>query len=420
MFERLFTRRSVLARHRDGPLAQERLAYLAHLADQGSSLITLQRPAQHLVAVADYLRLAERPDEIIRHEEIERQASRWARRARRRARKLHKRKGGSTLKQVFLWRATNWISFMGRLKQRLVPVNPNAGLLAAFADYMQREQGFSSATITSRCRFVRRFLDQLGATSGSLREITIARIDAAFLEMLGSGGHSRAAVHVYANHLRAFLHYAETRGWYPKGLADAIHGPRVYTHSSLPTGPSWGDVKRLLAAAEGDRPTDIRDRAILMLLAIYGLRSVEVRRLRLEDLDWEQESLRVACDKTRKTRTYPLSRPVGDAVLRYLKEVRPRSLHREVFLSLQAPIQPMGQLGSLVARRLRRLDLSIPHHGPHALRHACAAHLLDQGFTLKEIGDHLGHRDPDTTRIYAKVDLKGLRQVADFDLGGLL
>jgi integrase/recombinase XerD len=77
-------------------------------------------------------------------------------------------------------------------------------------------------------------------------------------------------------------------------------------------------------------------------------------------------------------------------------------------------------LWPVVSHRLRALGVSLRHYGPHALRHACATHLLSQGFTLKEIGDHLGHRLPDTTRLYAKVDLDGLRQVADFSLGDLL
>jgi len=74
----------------------------------------------------------------------------------------------------------------------------------------------------------------------------------------------------------------------------------------------------------------------------------------------------------------------------------------------------------MVFRRWRALGVELPHYGSHTLRHACASHLLEQGLSLKEIGDHLGHRHPDTTRIYAKVDLASLRQVADFDMGGLL
>lgn len=194
----------------------------------------------------------------------------------------------------------------------------------------------------------------------------------------------------------------------------------MFTQASLPLGPSWDEVRRLLAMTESNRPVDIRDRAILMLLAVYGLRAGEVRRLRLDDVNWERELLTVVSSKSQRPRTYPLIRSVGDAILRYLREVRPPSPQRELFLTLRAPFQPLwNALWKLVARRLRSLDVSIPHYGPHALRHSCATHLLAEGLSLKEIGDHLGHVDPDTTRIYAKVDINGLRQVAEFDLGGL-
>jgi integrase len=186
-------------------------------------------------------------------------------------------------------------------------------------------------------------------------------------------------------------------------------------------GPSWDDVRRLLATTEGDQPRNIRDRAMLMLLAIYGLRAGEVNRLRLEDFDWEHEVFRVVSSKTGRVRSYPLVRSVGDAILRYLQEVRPRSSHRELFLSLNAPLRPVRtSLSGMVRDRLRSLHVSLPHYGAHVLRHACATRLLTAGLSLKEIGDQLGHTAPDSTRIYAKVDLVGLRQVADFDMGGVL
>jgi integrase/recombinase XerD len=129
----------------------------------------------------------------------------------------------------------------------------------------------------------------------------------------------------------------------------------------------------------------------------------------------------VVCSKTGRVRAYPLIRSVGDAILRYLKEMRPRSSHRELFLSLRPPFRPMGAaLAQMVRCRLRSLQVPLPHYGPYVLRHACATRMLAAGHSLKEIGDQLGHTDPDTTRIYAKVDLVGLRQVADFDIGGVL
>jgi integrase len=180
-------------------------------------------------------------------------------------------------------------------------------------------------------------------------------------------------------------------------------------------------LQQLLATTDTQRLTDIRDRAVLILLAVYGLRAGEVIRLRLEDFDWQREVLTLTRPKTQRVHSFPLSRCVGDAVLRYLQHARPRCGLREVFLCRNAPFRPLklGALGQIVRRRLSALGVVLPHCGPHALRHACASHLLSQGLSLQEIGDHLGHHHPDATAIYAKVDLAGLRDVADFDLGGL-
>ncbi len=113
---------------------------------------------------------------------------------------------------------------------------------------------------------------------------------------------------------------------------------------------------------------------------------------------------------------------VGNAIIHYLRTVRPRSSFREVFLTLTPPYRPIsrGTIYSLISRRLAQIGVNTRHIGPHSLRHACASHLVSENFTLKEIGDHLGHRSPSSTRIYAKVDLQGLRQVADFNLGGII
>jgi integrase len=167
---------------------------------------------------------------------------------------------------------------------------------------------------------------------------------------------------------------------------------------------------------------DIRDRAILMLLSVYGFRSSEVAQMRLENLDWEREIISVYRSKQRTTQSYPLTYAIGTAILRYLKGTRPECKHRNVFLTLKAPFRPIstGGMYHIVNSRMSRLGIESYHKGPHALRHACTARLVSEGFSLKEIGDHLGHRSAYATRIYAKVDLAGLREVANFDIGGVL
>ena len=142
---------------------------------------------------------------------------------------------------------------------------------------------------------------------------------------------------------------------------------------------------------------------------------------RLDDLDWQEEALRVRCPKPGRTHHYPLSRGVGQAILRYIREVRPPRPDRVLFLTVNAPIRPMtrGAIRHVVGSRLDRLGIAGKRRGPHALRHAAAQHLLDRGLSMKEVGDYLGHRSVSATSVYAEVQLGTLREVADIDLEGL-
>jgi site-specific recombinase XerD len=418
MFDDLFQRPHALARQSTGPLLEERVRYLRNLIDEEMARSTVRVAAIYLLVVCDRLHLGRRPGEMIDQAEIDEAAAAWARSRARSG--VTKRGEAAHSRRRFRWHATEWLRFIGRLREPAKAPVAYADLIAGYAEYMKIDKGLSPHTINYRCATLEDFLRRIGGTRQSLGSITIRQIDDVLIQKVSDGCYARVTVQTYASTLRSFFRLAEMRGWCRGGLATAIKAPRVFPLERLPMGPSWDEVGRLLATTEGDRPTDIRDRAILLLLSIYGLRNGEVKHLRLEDIDWEQGRLLVKRQKTRGAHAYPLSRTVGDAVVRYLKEVRPRSEHRVVFLTMRPPFRPLQSgLWRIVARRLRPLGVSIPHHGPHALRHACATRLLEQGLSLKEIGDHLGHRQPDTTRIYAKVDLVGLRSVAEFDLGGL-
>ncbi len=181
-------------------------------------------------------------------------------------------------------------------------------------------------------------------------------------------------------------------------------------------------MQAILASLATDRPADIRCRAALLLFATYGFRLGEVAGLTLDDLDWAHDLIRIRRVKRHDVQTYPLSKDAGPALLRYIRDVRPRGPWRAVFLTLQAPHHPLshGGLYHLASRELRARGLRLRHHGPHALRHACATRLLSAGWSFKDIGDHLGHRSADATAVYAKVDAPSLREVARFDLGGVL
>jgi site-specific recombinase XerD len=416
MFDRLFRRPDVLARQRSGPLLEERLRFLARRADEGLSRGNLREIARHLPIIAEALRLSDRPGELISQAEIDRQA--LLRGVTTSAAKVN---DWEQAQQRFRRHAMRWLHFLGRLQP--VPTAPVrfGQEVTAFIEFLHREKGLRPSTTDSYRRALGQFLSRLCPHAGSPQQVTIAQLDEAIIGQVNDGHYSRVTVPDRSSALRAFFRYAEEQGWCHRGLAASIRAPRVFSQAPIPAGPSWEEVRQLLAQAEGDRPDEIRGRAVLLLLAVYGLRGGEVLGLRLDDFDWAHGLIAVTSPKSRRSRVYPLVNSAAVAILRYLKEVRPRATCREVFLGQIQPPRPLNRARpyKIVARRPRPLCPSLPRHGPHALRHACATHLLEQGLTLKEIGDHLGHQHPDTTRIYAKVDLKALRQVADFDLGGL-
>jgi integrase/recombinase XerD len=417
MFDQLFRHPHALARHRDGPMSEERRRYLAQCTNRQMARLTLRHIASYTLVVAKVLRLADRPGELITVDEIEAEAKRWARDPSK-PRKAHVRE---LARQDFRRHALRWLQFLGRLRPSPIIRQPYADQLADFSRYQLHERGLSPNTVECHRRLLHRFLSQLNEAGVRLQTLHISQVDQLLAKKMDEGTCTRRTIGSWVSVVRPFFRFAEGQAWCPRGLAAALMAPKVFRHESLPIGPSWEEVKRLLATTKTERAVDIRDHAVLMLLAVYGLRAGEVSALSLNDVDWEQERLTVRNGKSQRPRIYPLCRPVGDAILRYLREVRPRCDRREVFLTLRAPFRPLTfALGAMVQRRLRAMGLTLPRYGPHALRHACATRLLSQGLSLKEIGDHLGHRSTEATSIYAKISLNELRVVADFSLEGLL
>jgi len=293
--------------------------------------------------------------------------------------------------------------------------------LQQFLTFLKQERGFAEATIVNRKRSLKPFLAWLLAQGVPLSGVSPAAITKYFTSAV-AGRWKRTSISFHVQSLRSFFRYAGSRGWSAPSIAESIDAPRLYTYENLPQGPSWEDVKKLIASVNGTSPVQIRSRCAILLCAVYGLRVGEVCRLRLDDIDWWDEKISVRRSKLRKTQTYPLTTEVGNAVLRYLKEARPRCAHREVLLTLRRPYRPVsvGAISTMTQKLQKRLGLKLKRYGSHVLRHACATHLLAQGLTLKEVGDHLGHVSAAATRIYAKVDLVGLRKVAALDMRPLV
>ncbi len=416
MFDQLFTCRRTVQRYVAAPMSDQRLGYLHHRADQGAAGATLKSVAAYQLAVTRTMDL--QPSGEICLEEIHAAADRWV----SRTPLHHARKDAALARAIFTSTAVRWLRFLGRLHEPRKADAPGAALVAEYAHYMRAEQGLAPSTVYTRCKSIGELLRRLFADGHGMRDLTLVDLDDAIARKGIRDGCTRASIRTYVYTLRSFVRYAERRQWCAPGLAAGILVPRVYASEQVPAGPTWDQVRRLCADAQGDTPAQIRDRALLLLFAVYGLRVGEVRRLRLDDIDWHAEVFTVTRSKQRpRMQRYPLCQPVGDALVRYLR-IRPHSCaQREIFLSLKAPIRPLGNsaLWQVVNRRLRPLDLPLRHQGPHALRHACATRLLQQGLSLWQIGEYLGHRTPAATRVYAKVDLENLRRVADASLEGL-
>jgi site-specific recombinase XerD len=397
------------------PLLQEREAFLKHLLEQGTSHAALRCVAWQLLNVINLLKLTRLREISIC--EIKEVAQCWARQ--QRANPLahsYKHSAG-----FFIYVAKKWLRFAGVLKQPTIPRMRFADQVDEFTKWMTEERGLSAATIRSNRAKTAQFLKWLADRRHSLRTVRLSDVDD-FLIFKGTNGWTRKSARDYAGALRVFFHYAEHRGWCKQGIAGGIISPTLYRHEELPEGPKWKDVQRLLEGVKGTSAVALRARAVLLLLTVYGLRSGEISRLMLSDFDWQHETFTVNHSKRGGIQKYPLQREVGDAILKYIRKARPRTSCRNLFLTLKPPYRGVGHssLWRITSLRIDAAGIRCRRRGPRCLRHACATHLLEQGASLKVIGDLLGHRDFNSTRIYAKVHLEQLRRVADFDLGGLL
>jgi integrase/recombinase XerD len=404
MFEKILTDSAALLRHRSAPFSDERERYLQHCADFGATPASLRSKGTGLLFLATHLGPnASAGVDLDRLRQIagERRSSCT----------------GSTGERSLIDVGRPWLKFLGWWRNPTI-VLQSQDQLDLFLSWMRDERGLSRLTVERWQAHVKRFLGWCDKTDRRLCNLLARDIDAYFIGE-GEGRWSRVSVPAIATALRSFLQNCAARGECDPRLPETIRAPRIYAQESLPYGPGWSDVRRILAFVDPSKAREVRDRAILMLLAIYGLRRGEVAGLRLDQIDWSGRTLRIFRLKRRQEQLYPLVPSVAEALAHYIDMVRPPTPSQQVFMTVQAPQRPIAAsaIYHVVHRRFVALAIRTPHQGPHALRHACAARLVADGLTLKEIGDHLGHRSTSSTRIYAKVDMTSLREVGDFDLG---
>jgi integrase/recombinase XerD len=300
-------------------------------------------------------------------------------------------------------------------------IKPNAidELTEGYAGSLRNERGVSEATLVSYLPIVRRFL----ASSFAGREASISDLQASDLHRFILRETRRVGTrHAYKvmGVLRSFMRFLKERGTIRLDLSAAITASPIRSVARLPKTLAPKEVQQLLAGCDRRTSGGRRDYAMLLLLARLGLRGGEVINLTLDDLDWQRGEIIVRGKGSRQDRL-PMPRDVGVAVVDYLRYVRPASPTRRVFIRMQAPwhgFSSSASIGCLMRRALRRANLHPPFTGTHLLRHSLATDLLRRGASLHEIGQLLRHQLLKTTQIYAKVDIKALRGVAQSWMGG--
>jgi integrase/recombinase XerD len=286
-------------------------------------------------------------------------------------------------------------------------------IISDYGRFLRSERGLAPATLLNYLPVVHGLLaDRFGHGIVQLDKLLPADIHRFIVRRAQTT--SRRTAQLAATALRSFLRYLRQRGRITTDLASAVPAVACWSLSGLPKFLPADQVKQVLATCDRTMPVGKRDYAILLLLARLGLRAGEVVALALDDVDWESGDILVR-GKGQRLARLPLPPDVGEALVDYLRDVRPVVETRRLFLRIRAPLR--GFAGSvcidcIVARALKRAGLAPPLKGAHLLRHSLATDLLRRGASLAEIGQLLRHSQPNTTQIYAKVDIEALRGIA--------
>jgi len=284
-----------------------------------------------------------------------------------------------------------------------------------FFSFLRKQRGLKETTLIQYRHYLRRFEDYLCSNGLQAFSGLSSAVLSAFITETGRELDKRS-VQSLCSILKTFLRYLFYARLQTRDLSQQIESPRHYRLANLPRSISWDEVRQMLETVDRRTPAGKRDFAILLLLVTYGLRAREVAALTLDDIDWKRERVHIPERKSGHAARYPLSSIVGEAVLAYLQHGRPKpnAGTRALFLRAFAPYTPLSwNAVSLRAKYyLRKAGIEVPRPGSHTLRHTCVQRLVDAHVSLKTIGDYVGHQTPDATKIYTKVDIERLREVA--------
>ena len=409
MFESLFMFPSAVGRHQSAPLVKERERFLEHVSQRGVSHKGLQQYASTLLYIIRFLHL-ENHLRAVGFDEINAAARSWLR-SRKRNKPLARPK---SLIYHFSSAAKQFLQFHDKLV-RSRPNQPFADKLERFGNFVALERGLSPDTHKAYCWHASQFLKWYAARGKALSQASLADTDNYLLHK--SQRWNSSTLTEAANLLRCFFRYSRMKHWCRRVNADAIKAVHPRETRSV-QGPDWQDVRRLLRYEKQDTAASMRVQVLILLYALYGLRTSEATGLLLRNIDWKRRTFTVRRAKNYKLQSFPILRSFELAFKKYLKFGRPNCQSEFAIVTLHPPYRPMrvGSVAQIINRRMKLLGIKSAYGGPRALRHACATRLLTEEMSLQQIADFLGHKDCMTVGVYAKHDLHSLKSVAVIDL----
>lgn len=407
--ERTYETAAALAGRAAGPLASHVGPFVASLIDQQFAASVVYIKVQHALAFDRWL--AKRGPVLADLSEVH--VERYQHRIRRR----HERICGETRRRErnHVTQLLQFLRSHGVCPAARIETTAADDLVAHYGQHLQDQQGLATATIDRYRTVAGQFLrERFGRGVVNLRALRAGDVIAfvqrktKFLQPTGLKG--------VVTGLRSFLRYAQYRGEVTIPIAAAVPIVAAWTTTpAMPKAISPDHAQRTIDSCDLSTGIGLRDRAVLLLLARLGLRAHEIITLRLEDCDWDSGHLRVR-SKTGREQLLPMPADVGAAIAAYLQRGRPTSKDRHLFLRSMAPIRGLmlgsDAIGTIVRYALQRAKVDAPHHGSHQFRHALAVRMLQGGASLREIGEVLRHQSPQSTSIYARVDLSALRSLA--------
>ena len=386
-----------------GPLSPYIGSYLAEIRNQGYSLHSLREQTHILKACGRWLERTGRSAGDL-NESVAREC----------LQRVVRRGFGRNTAPATLRRLLAMLRRIGVTPEpEAPPLDPSEQLTHAYADFLLEERNLAPRTIAIRRLVASRFLSEKFG-SGPLKLSNLRAPDVTTFVQRHAHDHGPSSARTLVAGMRLFLRYLHYEGLIDADLSTTVPAVARWSFSTLPKHLSAAQVREVLCHCDRSTPLGRRNYAILLLLARLGLRAGEVVRLNLEDIDWENSRITV-CGKGGQWAQLPLPADVARAIARYLHRDRPRCDCRRLFIRDYAPIGGFHRgaaIACMVKRALAKAGVESARKGAHLLRHSLATDMLRKGASLNEIGELLRHKSPDSTAIYAKVDLKSLRTLA--------